>query len=142
MYFVHTCIIIILAFSFFNGSLSQKKIVKVIDDDIYDKLLEILKGSEKFVLAKFYSNVDKKIWRLISNKNVKAKDKFNIVTGQTEFRLVGWSFIKQYFFENFQSSRSQIFWKITWIYFLTCMDFLRNSLNQKQYLIQITIWDR
>ena len=28
-----------------------KKIVKVIDDDIYDKLLEILKGSEKFVLA-------------------------------------------------------------------------------------------
>ena len=89
MYFAHTCIIIILAFSFFNGSLSQKKIVKVTDDDIYDKFLEILKGSEKFVLAKFYSNVDKKIWRLISNKNVKAKDKFNIVTGQTEFRLVG-----------------------------------------------------
>ena len=89
MYFVYTCIIIILTFSFFNGSLSQKKIVKVIEDDIYDKLLEILKGSEKFVLAKFYSNVDKKVWRLISNKNVKAKDKFNIVTGQTEFRLVG-----------------------------------------------------
>ena len=113
MYFVHTwIIIIILTFSFFNGSLSQKKFVKVIEDDIYDKLLEIYKGSEKFVLAKFYSNVDKKIWRLISNKNVKAKDKFNTVTGQTEFRLVGWSFIKQYFFENFQSSRSQIFWKM------------------------------
>ena len=77
MYFVHTCIIIILAFSFFNGSLSQKKFVKIIDDDIYDKLLEILKVSEKFALAKFYSNVDKKIWRLISNKNVKVKDKFN-----------------------------------------------------------------
>ena len=89
MYFVHTCIITIVTFSFFNGSLSQKKFVKIIEDDIYDKLLEILKGSEKFVLAKFYSNVDKKIWRLISNKNVKAKDKFNIVTGQTEFRLVG-----------------------------------------------------
>ena len=73
MYFVHTCIIILLAFSVFNGSLSQKKFVKVIDDAIYDKLLEILKGSDKFVLAKFYSNVDKKIWRLISNKNVKAK---------------------------------------------------------------------
>ena len=55
----------------------HKKIIKVIDDDIYDKLLEILKGSEKFMLAKFYSNVDKKIWRLISNKNVKVKDKFN-----------------------------------------------------------------
>ena len=89
MYFVYTCIIIILAFSFFNGSLSQKNFVKVIEDDICDKLLEILKGSEKFVLAKFYSNVDKKIWRLISNKNVKAKDKFNITTGQKEFRLVG-----------------------------------------------------
>ena len=121
-------------FSFFNGSLSQKKFVKVIDVGIYDKLLEILKGSEKIVLAKFYSNVDKKIWKL--------KDKFNVVTGQTELRLVGWSFVKQYFFENFQGSRSQIFWKITWIYFLTCMDFPRNSLNQKQYLIQITIWDR
>ena len=74
MYFVHTCIIFILAFSFSNRSLSQKKFVKVIDDDIYDKFLEILKGSETLVLAKFYSNVDKKIWRLISNKNVKAKD--------------------------------------------------------------------
>ena len=63
MYFVHNRIIIILAFSFFNGSLSQKKIVKVIDDGIYYKPLEILKGSEKFVLAKFYSNFDKKIWR-------------------------------------------------------------------------------
>ena len=81
MYFVHTCILIIIAFSFFNGSLSQKKIAKVIDDGIYDKLLEILKGSEKFVLAKFYSNVNKKILRL--------KDKFNVVTGQTELRLVG-----------------------------------------------------
>ena len=48
---------------------------------------EIYKGSEKFVLAKFYSNVDKKIWRLISNKYIKAKDTFNIVTRQTEFRL-------------------------------------------------------
>ena len=53
MYFVHTwIIIIILPFSFFNGSLSKKKIVKVTEDDIYDKLLEILKVSEKFVLAK------------------------------------------------------------------------------------------
>ena len=68
LYCVHICIlfiIIIIAFSFFNGNLSQKKILKVIEDDIYDKLLEIYKGSEKFVLTKFYSNVDKKIWRLI-----------------------------------------------------------------------------
>ena len=134
MYFVHACIIIILAFSFFNGRLSQKKFVKVIEDDIYDKLLEILKGSEKFVLAKFYSNVDKKIWRLISNKNVKAKDKFNIVTGQTEFRLVGWSFIKQYFFENFQSSRSQIFWKMV---LLNISQNLQENICDAGFLIQL-----
>ena len=128
-YYYYSCI-----YFFQWKPVTKKKIVKVIDDGIYDKLLEILKGSEKFVLAKFFSNVDKKIWRL--------KDKFNVVTGQTKLRLVGWSFVKHYFFENFQGSHSQIFWKITWIYFLTCMDFLRNSLNQKQYLIQITIWDR
>ena len=67
----------------------KKKIVKIIDDDIYDKLLEILKVSEKFVLATFYRNVGKKIRRLISNKNVKAKDKFNIVAGKTDFKLAG-----------------------------------------------------
>ena len=53
------------------------------EDDIQDKLLEIFKESEKFLLAKFYSNIDKKIWRLILNENIKAKDTFNIVTGQT-----------------------------------------------------------
>ena len=40
------------------------------------------------VVAKLYSNVQYKIWWLISSKYVKAKDKFIIVTGQTEFRLV------------------------------------------------------
>ena len=47
LHYYYSCI------SFFNGNLSQKKIVKVIEDDIYYKLLEILKGREKFVLAKF-----------------------------------------------------------------------------------------
>ena len=61
------------------------------------------------VVAKLYSNVQYKIWWLISSKNVKAKDKFNIVTGQTEFRLVRRNFIKQYFLKSLQSSRSQIF---------------------------------
>ena len=82
-------LLLFLHLVFFNGSVSQKKIVKVIDNDIHNKLLEILKGSKKFVLAKFCCNFDKKIWRLISNKDFKAKDKFSIVTGQTKFRLVG-----------------------------------------------------
>ena len=52
MHFVHTCIIIILAFGFFSEGLSQKKFVKVTENDIYDKLLEIYKGSEKFMLTR------------------------------------------------------------------------------------------
>ena len=52
MHFVHTSIIIfILTFSFFNQRLWQKKFVKVIEDDIYDKLLEIYKGTEKVVVS-------------------------------------------------------------------------------------------
>ena len=43
------------------------------------------------------------------------KEKFHIVTGQTEFRLVGWNFIKQYFLKNFQSSHSQIICKMVWL---------------------------
>ena len=34
-------------------SQKKKKIVKVIEDDIYDKLLEIYKGTEMVVLVKF-----------------------------------------------------------------------------------------
>ena len=82
LHYYYSCI------QFFQWKPVEKKFLKVIEDDIYDELLEILKGSEKYELAKFYSNVSKKIWRLISNKNVKAKDKFIIVTGQTEFQQV------------------------------------------------------
>ena len=73
MYFAHTCIIIILAFSFFNGSLSQKKFVKVIEDDIYEKLLEILKGSKKFVLAKFIVMLTKRFGGWYQTKMLKQK---------------------------------------------------------------------
>ena len=79
LHYYYSCI------QFFQWKPVRKNFLKVIEDDIYDELLEILKGSEKYELAKFYSNVSKKIWRLISKKNVKAKDKFIIVTGQTEF---------------------------------------------------------
>ena len=50
IHFVHTCIIIfILTFTFFNQSLSQIKIVKIINDDIYNNILEIYEGTEKVV---------------------------------------------------------------------------------------------
>ena len=48
MYFVSTCTIIsILIFSFYNKAYHKKKIVKVIEDDIYGKLFEIYKEIEK-----------------------------------------------------------------------------------------------
>ena len=47
----------ILTFTFFNKSLSQKKFAKVIEDDIYDKLLEIYRGTEKVVLIKFVETI-------------------------------------------------------------------------------------
>ena len=49
MHFVRTCTIIsILTFSLFIQSVPQKKkIVKVTEDDIYGKLLEIYKETKK-----------------------------------------------------------------------------------------------
>ena len=48
LHFVRTCTIIsILTFSLFSQSVSQKKTVKVIEDDIYGKLFEIYKETEK-----------------------------------------------------------------------------------------------
>ena len=54
IHFVRTCIItFILTFTFSNQSVSKKKIVKVIEDKIYGKLLEIYKGTKKVVLVIF-----------------------------------------------------------------------------------------
>ena len=52
MYFVHTSIFLFLRLLFsIKARHTQKKIVKVIEDDIYDKLLEIYKGNETVVEA-------------------------------------------------------------------------------------------
>ena len=54
MHLVRTCIVtFILTFRFFNQSVSHKKIEKVIEDEIYSKLFEIYKETEKVVLLKF-----------------------------------------------------------------------------------------
>ena len=73
MYFVHACIIIILAFSFFNVTLWQKRFVKIIDDDIYYKLSKIFKGSEKFLLAKFYGKLTKRFGGSYKTKMLKRR---------------------------------------------------------------------
>ena len=51
MHFVYTCIIIILAFRFFNGSLSQKKFVKLIEDDIIKQTFRNLQGKWKVCVS-------------------------------------------------------------------------------------------
>ena len=53
MYFFHTSIFLFLRllFSIKARHTQKKKIVKVIEDDIYDKLLEIYKGNETVVEA-------------------------------------------------------------------------------------------
>ena len=90
MYFVHTCIIIILAFSFFNGSLLQKIFVKVIED------LEILRGSEKFVLAIVMST--KRFAGWYQTKMLKRTIKFNIVTGTNGIQTGSLEFYQTVFF--------------------------------------------
>ena len=58
MHFVRTCVIIvILTFSFFQSKRIKKKIVKVIEDEIYSKHFEIYKETEKFVLVKFVEDI-------------------------------------------------------------------------------------
>ena len=58
MHFVRACVIIvILTFSFFQSKRIKKKIVKVIEDEIYSKHFEICKETEKFVLVKFVEDI-------------------------------------------------------------------------------------
>ena len=40
-----------------------------------------------------YSNVDKKIWRVLKCKDIEAKEVDNFTTGIREVRLVSWAFL-------------------------------------------------
>ena len=54
MHVARTCIIIfIIAFSVFNQSISQKKLLKIVENEIYSKIFEIYKRTEKVELVKF-----------------------------------------------------------------------------------------
>ena len=52
MHFVRTWKIIVIHLVF-SIKTNHKKIVKVIEDEIYNKLFEIYKGTEKVALVKF-----------------------------------------------------------------------------------------
>ena len=72
---------------------TEKKYVKVIDDDIYDRIIEYKAKTEKIKMNRNYSNVDKKIWRVLKCKDIEAKDVDNFMTGNREVRLVSWAFL-------------------------------------------------
>ena len=57
---------------------TEKKYVMVIDDDIYDRIIEFKTKSEKIKINRNYSNVDKKIWRVLKCKDIEAKEVNNV----------------------------------------------------------------
>ena len=88
--FLYLCLV-------FQSKSVKKKSLKITEDKNCKNFLEIGVGREKFVLVKFYGNVNKEIWRLISKNNVQERDTSNIVAGQTEFRPGSRSFFRWYF---------------------------------------------
>ena len=54
----------------------EKKFVKVIDDDIYNKKLEFKAKSEIMKRDRNYKEVDKKIWRILECKDIVALRNF------------------------------------------------------------------
>ena len=73
---------------------TEKKYVKVIDDDIYDTII-VIKAKNKIIKMnnRNYSNVGKKIWRVLKCKDIEAKEVDNVMIGNREVRLVSWTFL-------------------------------------------------
>ena len=72
---------------------TEKKYVKVIDDDIYDTII-VIKAKNKIIkMNRNYSNVGKKIWRVLKCKDIEAKEVDNVMIGNREVRLVSWTFL-------------------------------------------------
>ena len=67
---------------------TEKKYVKVIDDDIYDRIIKHKAKNEIIKVKRNYSNFDKKIWTVLKCKNIEAKKVDNFLTAIREVRLV------------------------------------------------------
>ena len=72
---------------------TEKKYVKVIDDDIYDRIIKYKAKNEITKMSRNYSNVDKNIWRVLKWKDIEAKEVGNVMTGIREVRLLNWAFL-------------------------------------------------
>ena len=71
----------------------KKKYVKVIDDDIYDRVIEYKAKNEIIKMNRNYSNVEIKICWVLKCKDTEAKEVDNFYDCNKEFRLVSWAFL-------------------------------------------------
>ena len=70
---------------------SHYKSIKSIDDNLYKKVIDA-KLKQNCKLSTRYTAEDKRVWRYYSNNYYRIKDVFNIVTSQTEKRIVSTTF--------------------------------------------------
>ena len=76
----------------------EKKYVKVIDYDIYNRIVKYKAKNEIIKMNRNYSNVDKKIWRVLKCKDIEAKEVDNFMIGIREVRFVSWVFYNFFHF--------------------------------------------
>ena len=93
------------------------KIIKAIEDDFYDKVIEV-KCSRNFKLKAGYTAEEKRVWRFSVNKNYCIKDIINKISGEKEKKITctninSISFISYYVFKrcamHYRSGRTEVF---------------------------------
>ena len=83
-------------FLFYIVLTEKYKIIKAIEDDFYDKVIEV-KCSRNFKLKAGYTAEEKRVWRFSVNKNYCNKDINNKINGEKRKRIA----CKKYFFFKF-----------------------------------------
>ena len=71
--------------------ISHYKSIKLIDDNLYKKIIDA-KLKQNCKLSTRFTAEDKRVWRYYNSNYCKIKDAFNIVTSQTERRIVSTTF--------------------------------------------------
>ena len=66
---------------------SRYKSIKSIDDNLYKKIIDA-KSEQNCKFSTRYTAADKQVWRYCNNSYYTIKDRFKIVTSQTERRVV------------------------------------------------------
>ena len=79
--------VIIFTTTFHIVCISNYKSLKSIDDHLYKKIIDA-KSKQDCKLSTRYTAEDKRVWRYCNNNYCRIKDGFNIVTSQTERKIV------------------------------------------------------